>query len=144
MRSIDVTAGVVRRGHEMLIARRAPHDSMPGTWEFPGGTVELGESTADCVIRELAEETSLEVSLVRELGQSRDLRPGLELRLHFFELRYERGDVRLVDHDDHAWVDLDGLSGYAFPPADLPVVGLWQSAGSVVPWTEILESGPAA
>lgn len=35
---IEVVAGILIKKGKVLIAKRAAHKSMPGKWEFPGGT----------------------------------------------------------------------------------------------------------
>lgn len=58
------------RGLEILLVRRGPRQSfMPGVWVFPGGSVDPGETEAECAVRELAEETGI------ELGAEAELRP---------------------------------------------------------------------
>lgn len=131
MKVIDVTAGVVRSNGNVLIARRAAHDSHGGKWEFPGGTVEPGETAEDCVRRELQEELGIEVRILRFLGTAQEMRPTFALRLLFFEVEHLSGDIRLVDHDAHAWVTIPQLSDYEFPAADRPIVERWVSAGAV-------------
>ena len=39
---IRVAAAVIRREGKILLARRAPHKSQAGLWEFPGGKIEPG------------------------------------------------------------------------------------------------------
>jgi len=52
-----------QRGLEVLLARRADSQSfMPGVWVFPGGAVDEGEEFAACAVRELSEETGIELS----------------------------------------------------------------------------------
>ena len=48
----------------MLAARRTAPASAAGRWEFPGGKVEPGETEAESLVREIAEEHDL----VRWLG----------------------------------------------------------------------------
>lgn len=51
-----------REGH--VLVHRAKHEKF---WTFPGGTAEVGESSADTLIREMQEETNCEVTLARHL-----------------------------------------------------------------------------
>ena len=58
-------SAVVRDGRgRILLGRRA--DS--GEWGLPGGNVEIGESVAEAIRREVREETGLEVDVVRLVG----------------------------------------------------------------------------
>ena len=50
---------VVVADGELLMVRRG-HGPGAGTWSVPGGHVELGETLAEAVVRELAEETGLD------------------------------------------------------------------------------------
>lgn len=56
-----------RAGRVLLVRRVNPPDA--GCWTVPGGRVEAGESPADAVVRELAEETGLVVRTGRLLGR---------------------------------------------------------------------------
>jgi 8-oxo-dGTP diphosphatase len=53
---IEITGGVI------LIKRKNP----PYGWAIPGGFVDYGETLEDAVVREMREETSLDVKLIRQ------------------------------------------------------------------------------
>jgi 8-oxo-dGTP diphosphatase len=53
---------VVLHGRRVLLVRRGGPPSM-GKWTLPGGLVELGETTAQAVRREIAEECDLDIRL---------------------------------------------------------------------------------
>jgi len=65
-RPIVGVLGVVRRDGRVLLVQRARAPSV-GKWGFPGGVQELGETIFEAVIRELREETELEVEPVEVL-----------------------------------------------------------------------------
>jgi ADP-ribose pyrophosphatase YjhB (NUDIX family) len=58
---------VVLHGDRVLLVRRGGNPS-PGKWSLPGGLVELGETTADAIRRELREECAIDVELVDVAG----------------------------------------------------------------------------
>ncbi|WP_211256131.1 NUDIX hydrolase [Edaphobacter aggregans] len=53
-------AAVVLRGEDVLLIRRG-REPMLGAWSLPGGALELGETTAEGVAREVLEETGVRV-----------------------------------------------------------------------------------
>ncbi|KML53947.1 ADP-ribose pyrophosphatase [Burkholderia cepacia] len=60
VRAVPAVIGVVLRERDVLLVRRAnPPDA--GCWGFPGGKIESGETVADAAVREIAEETSIDV-----------------------------------------------------------------------------------
>ena len=50
----------------LLIQRGA--DPFKGAWAFPGGFMNMEETTEECAIRELEEETGLKVTTVHQIG----------------------------------------------------------------------------
>jgi 8-oxo-dGTP diphosphatase len=59
---VGVGGVVVHEGRALLIRRGGP--PLQGEWSIPGGMLEVGETLAQGVVRELAEETGLDVSVV--------------------------------------------------------------------------------
>lgn len=52
----EVTAAIILKDNKVLIAQRAPGDKLAGKWEFPGGKIEPGETSQECLKREIREE----------------------------------------------------------------------------------------
>ncbi|MCF8031681.1 MAG: NUDIX domain-containing protein [Desulfarculaceae bacterium] len=61
-------AVIVENGDGLLLLRRAQHDQAHGKWILPGGHVDRGEVVARAGVREVAEETGLEVEISRLVG----------------------------------------------------------------------------
>ena len=59
-----VAAAVIERDGYVLIAKRKQGWHEAGKWEFPGGTLEEGETPEQCLKRELQEE----LAIVTEVG----------------------------------------------------------------------------
>ena len=52
---------------KVLLIQRGD-DPFKGTWAFPGGFMNIDETTEECAIRELNEETGLKVDTVHQIG----------------------------------------------------------------------------
>jgi 8-oxo-dGTP diphosphatase len=58
---VGVGAVIVHEGRVLLVKRK--HEPLAGQWSLPGGAVEVGETLEACLVREMLEETGLEVSV---------------------------------------------------------------------------------
>ena len=54
-------AAIITRGDQVLLGFRLSTTHGHGTWQFPGGHLEFGESVEACAVREAREETGLAV-----------------------------------------------------------------------------------
>jgi ADP-ribose pyrophosphatase YjhB (NUDIX family) len=61
---VAASAVITNQQGRILLVRRT--DS--GNWALPGGAMDLGESIADCAVREVREETGLEVEVTGLIG----------------------------------------------------------------------------
>lgn len=59
----------------LLLIKRGQEPAL-GRWSVPGGRVEPGESHEVAVIREVLEETGLDIAVIREIGTVRREAPG--------------------------------------------------------------------
>jgi 8-oxo-dGTP diphosphatase len=61
-RPIVGVGAVIIDGDRVLLVKRA-HEPLKGEWSLPGGAVEVGESLEAALIREVREETCLDVTV---------------------------------------------------------------------------------
>ena len=137
---VGVGAIVVSRGR-VLLARRG-NQPLKGRWSIPGGVVELGESLKDAAIREVREETGLEVEPLElvELVDRIQKENGPEgecIRYHYVIADYLcqviGGNLHAAsDADEVRWVERaewNSHSALALEPVTVRVIeAAWQRA----------------
>jgi 8-oxo-dGTP diphosphatase len=111
---VGVGAVVLHRGRVLLVRRGA--DPSIGKWTLPGGLVELGETTAEAVRRELVEECGLAITVVGLAGVvDRVVRDADgRVRYHYVLVDYvARADTEALavgsDAAEARWVALDRM-----------------------------------
>ena len=119
--------GVVVKGGRVLLARRGK-EPLYGRWVVPGGTVELGETLEEALVREMREETGLRVEPVEVLTVfDRIQRDGDRVVYHYvivdYLCRWLEGEARAAsDALEVAWAGPADLPAYDLPPKALEVV----------------------
>ena len=118
-----VGAGVViGRGGRVLIAQRKESSMLGGLWEFPGGTLEKGETMPQCIARELKEELGINVVIGPHLVTVPHAYSHFTIELHTYWAKIRSGRPRAIHCADFAWVKPAELRKYAFSRADLEIV----------------------
>ena len=105
----------------LLIQRGNP--PFKGAWAFPGGFMNMDETTEQCAVRELEEETGLRLSKIQQIGAyskvDRDPR-GRTVTVAY--LAIVDAPVAVTGQDDAAnaeWWSLSSLPELAFDHADI-------------------------
>jgi len=115
---IEVSAALIFRGGKVLITQRNAKSQLGGLWEFPGGKREPGETSEQCLVRELREELGIEVEvgdLFEEISHDYADRA---VRLKFFTGKLISGEPRPLDCAAFKWIEKAELADYEFPAAD--------------------------
>lgn len=123
---VGIGAVIVNDG-KALIVKRA-NDPYKGQWSIPGGRVELGETLAEAVQREIREEAGLEVRIgpVLEIFE-RIERTSERIQHHFVIVDYlctcVGGELCAGDDaDDVAWVTVEQLALYGVADSAATVI----------------------
>jgi 8-oxo-dGTP diphosphatase len=120
--SPDVVAAAVVRNGRVLAARRSAPAALAGTWELPGGKVELGETVAEAATREVREELGCAIEVGRSLPGRQPLSAGYELTVHIASL--SAGEPIPREHSALRWLGPEELDEVAWLPADRPFLAL--------------------
>lgn len=114
---IGVGAVVLNDEGAVLLVKRA-HEPRKGEWSLPGGRVELGESLVEATVREVREETGLDIEVgpLVEVFDRIHRRDG-RVQYHFVIADYlatPRGGYLAASDDAEAvaWVTPDDLERY--------------------------------
>lgn len=104
--------GIIKNDNgEILIVKRHPKSKTdPEMWELPGGKVENGEFFADALIREIKEETSLDVK-VGDFAEAiqNDYMHKRTVQLMMY-LKDVEGAVKISEeHTDWMWADINKI-----------------------------------
>jgi 8-oxo-dGTP diphosphatase len=122
MKHLHVTCGVVQKNGYVLATQRSSTMSMPMKWEFPGGKVNAGESFEDCLKRELFEELTIHVEIVKNLPESDYLYPAFKITLYPFICTIQSGEIVLKEHAEYVWLLPQDLMALDWAEADVAVV----------------------
>jgi 8-oxo-dGTP pyrophosphatase MutT (NUDIX family) len=107
--------GIVTRidgGQVQLVVGRRRRERDGATWTLPKGTPDDGETTEQTALREVTEETGLQVRIVRPLDSIHYtfVRGGERIRktVHYFLMEPVGGDLERHDHefDEVRWIPL--------------------------------------
>jgi mutator protein MutT len=122
---VQVVAAVIARGGRYLVCRRPDDKRHGGLWEFPGGKVLEGETRADAVRRELAEELGMDAAEVGALLFTAS-DEGSAFVIEFLET-HAVGEPVLHEHSHAGWFEPDEMDRLPLAPADARFAA-WLSA----------------
>jgi 8-oxo-dGTP diphosphatase len=114
---------ITREAEPKVLLIQRGGDPFKGCWAFPGGFMEMDETTEQCAIRELEEETGLKIHDVRQIGVyskvDRDPR-GRTITVAYLALVDAPIPVKGLDDAAKAqWFPLTALPKLAFDHADI-------------------------
>lgn len=113
-----IVAGVVVKDNKVLIIQRSKdEESYPNLWELPSGKREPLESSNDAVVREIKEETNIDVKIIKPISvfefkneKPDEIRDATQIN---FLVEYLGGEVKLSDeHQNFKWISKEELDNF--------------------------------
>ena len=110
---------IIKDGKVLLGKRKKAHGS--GSWSFPGGHLEAGESFEECARRETTEEAGIEIKNIAFITATNDVMPNEDK--HYITIymlaEYESGEVSNREPEKlegWSWFSWDALPHPLFIP----------------------------
>lgn len=124
MKHIEVVAAVIIKGDKFLCTKRNynQYKYISYKYEFPGGKVELGETSEEALAREMFEELSAEIKVIGHCMTVEHEYPDFKLTMHAYYCSLVSEDIVLHEHIEHVWLHTNELDQLDWAAADLPIV----------------------
>jgi A/G-specific adenine glycosylase len=113
-----VTAAVIRRGSQVLIARRPSKGLLGGLWEFPGGKVEPGEELPAGLAREIREELGTDILVGAAFGIYQHAYTHFKVTLHAFICSLNGQEPQPLEASELRWVEPPELAQFPMGKID--------------------------
>ena len=115
---LSIGAIIHNNESRILLMRRAETSKhFKDQWEPPGGKLAPGEAVEHAVLREVKEETQLEVVLEKVAGCGEFELPHLRVAVLYFHARVLGGELALSpEHSAYRWADAEALSALPLSP----------------------------
>ncbi|MEN8237349.1 MAG: NUDIX hydrolase [Pseudomonadota bacterium] len=107
---VSVAIGWIKCGDEFLFLQRSSKSRDPFVWAVPGGKVEQDETPLQGMVREMQEETSLnlQAELIKDLGAFYVKTPEWRYTYHMFFIEFQKKPQVVItpEHHDFKWMTL--------------------------------------
>lgn len=106
-----IVAGVIIKDNKVLIIQRNKNESIfPNMWELPSGKKDLLEKTEKSLLREVKEETGLDISIIMpfsifdyQIEKENETRDSVQIN---FLVKSTTNNVKLSsEHRDFKWIE---------------------------------------
>ncbi|GHU12423.1 NUDIX hydrolase [Spirochaetia bacterium] len=118
MKERESVAGIALKDGRVFIARRKEGGDLGGKWEFPGGKVRPGESAAQALAREFAEELDIPVRAGEQIGEAAFIHKDTRFRLTAWLVTPESENFAFNEHTEYRWVTADEMDSLDFAGSD--------------------------
>lgn len=110
---ITVKAIVIYNQKVLILKKVKPSTDGLGYWELPGGGLEYGETPHEALIRELKEETDLDIKIIKPVYTFTAIRPNYQtVGIGFLTIPTNDHVHISFEHTEYKFVDTDEIKEY--------------------------------
>jgi mutator protein MutT len=120
-------AVIVNEENYILIDKGLPTGLMANLWEFPGGKIEEGETTEDCIKREVKEELGIDIAIKKHLIDINHNYSEFSVTLRVYLAHIIAGNPQPLESAEIRWVKVEELSNFQFPSANQSIIDILPS-----------------
>ncbi len=124
MKHIEVAAAVFIQHNRVFTAQRKDEGELALHWEFPGGKLESGEDGKEAIIREIKEELSADIRVLKHLTTVEHQYTTFSISLIAYHCEITSGDLIISEHIAARWLSKKELYSVKWAAADIPIVKL--------------------
>ncbi len=125
MKTIKVVAVVISDSLEnpkKFLATARGYGEFKGKWEFPGGKIEVGETSQQALVREIQEELNVKIKVCDLIDTVEFDYPKFHLSMKCFLCVIVDGEIIFKEAEDAKWLDKNELYSVDWLPADRIIV----------------------
>ena len=131
MKTIKVVAAVICDSLEnttKIFATARGYGEFKGKWEFPGGKLEVGETSQQALIREIQEELAVKIEVGELIDTIEYDYPTFHLSMDCFLCVVIDGEIILKEAEAAKWLDKYELYSVDWLPADIALIEKLQNS----------------
>lgn len=124
-----VVGAILVKEEKILLLERPKDDFMGGIFELPSGNLEKGEHLSEGLIREIKEETGLDIKTIIRYINSFDYLSGSGKKVRQFNFLVELENyepVILTEHDSFVWVKPENANKFNITEKVKEVINTFQ------------------
>jgi 8-oxo-dGTP diphosphatase len=124
MKNISVVAAVIENDGKYLCTQHGQtrYDYTSFKWEFPGGKIEGGETAEQALVREIKEELSMDITIVRELMTVEHQYQDFSITMPVYICRTNDSMPILNEHMASLWAKPEEMPSLDWAEADQSIV----------------------
>ena len=119
---IDVVAAIIKKNNKYFIAKRNRNKHLGNQWEFPGGKVNNDETFEIALKREILEELSIDIIIMKKIISKKYIDEKINILLHYFLCKPINDNIKLSEHEDMKWIEKKDFVNFKLTLGDSQVV----------------------